>query len=251
MQKAVILITIVALGYFLIPVNKANQYKVEYEANKTMRPPLRLVFFHDISNSTKGKGVQKIEDSTFVQLYQAYDRNIELDFGIIAKTSARQLVPLYLPAWTLAKPIVPELLKFEITQREGISTEYREAINKYKADSQLYCINRRTAITKFTARINKYLALEGNSALRSGTDIETALAIADKTFNYSSADKFNNVCILNSDGRDSEAPSGLHLINKATVILVNANKFEKTSIDSLVTHKFQSIEQAISFILTK
>ncbi len=82
------------------------------------------------------------------------------------------------------------------------------------------------------------------------TDLVTAIEIGDKTFNSSSTDSRRVICI-NGDGKDSYGRSIKRLRNKSEVLVINADGYKATSIDSIVTTTVTTAEQAITFLLIK
>ncbi len=248
-----ILIVLAVSGIFFYAVGEIGERfgrVLIAKATKMPITPLRIVVWKDISPSIKNKGISQIDNNTFQAIYQVTDRDIELNYGVIARTSARPLITLKLPAWKGTMPEKPDFSEFNLEEMKRVNNEYEQAVEKYKKDSIEYVAKRAASISVFEEQRKQLDSLDKIDTMKNGTDLETAMAVTDKAFNYSHVDGYSNYVILSSDGINSRPGTKIRLRNHATVILVNATKFEHTSIDSIITTSFQSIDQAISFILS-
>lgn len=208
---------------------------------------IRLVFFNDITHSVELHGIEIASSATFRPIFECIDRDIELNYGVISRSSARKLISIDLPAFRLVRPEVPDVTSFSITEKARKGKEYECALAKYLDDSTAYFRNRLARIEAFSQKVDSITTALNIPREQRSTDIITAIDIADKAFNVN--DGAENYLILNSDGLDNQSQSIAKLNNKATVLLVNAGRYQKTPVDGIEPIGFQSSEQALQFIL--
>src|SRR6266403_1080081 len=62
------------------------------------QPAINVVYYQDVTLSTKENGVELINASVFSPYYCNIGRNIQLNFGLVSKQSASKLITVELPA---------------------------------------------------------------------------------------------------------------------------------------------------------
>ena len=255
MKKILVIITATVISFFLFrQLNLGRNKKQESihpiieSVTPISKPLINVVFFQDVSLSIKKNGVELISSSVFAPYYNSINRNIKISFGCIADLSARKLISNTLPAITFSKPALPDLNNASITDKMKLKELYVKDLKNYEHDSSQYFSDRHNRFTEFCKRVDSLVGLYKDK-LSTKTDISTAINIADKVFNFSGNDSVRNILILNSDGMDTYKRPIRKMKNKATVILVNADGINHTSVDSIITTTLQDSEQAIQYSL--
>lgn len=209
---------------------------------------LTIVYFQDVSGSIKENGVEIISTSVFKPYFDEVDRDIQLEFGIIDNLSAEKLISVILPKRHFSKPILANLKNLNVVEMRKEKERYIKARKLYIEDSTHYYQVRNQKIKDFCKIVNESLAIYFNN-LSGQTDLVTAIDVADKVFEYPDFQSSIDFLLLNSDGLDSHKRKVIKMKHKAEVILINAGKNQKTSVDAIITKKMQSSEQAIKFTL--
>lgn len=210
------------------------------------KPPVILVFGQDASGSIKKRGVELSSSKVFDQLYLETSRDIDVYFGIISEQSSKKMIHLFLARQYFSRPLLPKQEKGSLWQESQLKKSYRKALQQFLSDSIAYWDARFAAIGTFRQEIDTLIE-KARRQLAETTDLVTIVHIADRIFNQSS--NAEKVLILNSDGIDSGGRTVTTMQNKATVILCGANDLPSTCIDSIVTQKLASPEDAIKYIL--
>jgi hypothetical protein len=211
-------------------------------------PSVSVIFYQDVSGSTKQNGVELISSSIFTPYFNDVNRNIELHFGIIDSLTAEKLVSLALPARKFKIPVLQDLRQLSITEKRQEKERFLNSEKRYESDSIKFYEERNKRISEFCNKVDFELAIYKNN-LSGQTDLVTAIDIADKVFSYSIFGNTKNYLLLNSDGQDSFNRKTTKLDSDTEVLLINAAQKCKTSIDDIVNIRLQSSEQAIHFTL--
>ncbi|MBK6484082.1 MAG: hypothetical protein IPG01_13360 [Chitinophagaceae bacterium] len=231
-----------------LPIDNSTFNSRSTPDDSFLTTPLCLVYFQDVSKSIKLNGVVLIKSNVFTPYYNDFNRDIELNFGIISDLSANKLLSVILPAKKFHKPVLPDLRKVNIVERKDAKQRFLTDLKTYQSDSAAFFYERNKLFTSFCYQIDSSIAVHRNN-LANETDIATTVRIADKVFNHSFFDSAKNFLLLNSDGEDSYGKTTSNIQSHMELILINASGLEHTSLDSLITHTFQSSEQAIHYTL--
>lgn len=253
-MKNVFGIFIIALGICLLGDIFSN---VKWNAQPVTQPvatrkpvtPIRVIVYQDVSGSIKKNGVELISSQTFAPYFSEVTRATELFFGIISGHSAQKLVTVHLPPATFQRPVTPDGNTIEITIKRHAKEQYLNDYKRYEADSIAYFSDRNLRITRFSKQVDSLL-FAYHKKLSSSTDLITAIDIADKVFNNTDTAR-KDFLILNSDGINTDRRTITKIANPVEVILTNAGANRRTSIDAIITKRFESVEEAIALSLKK
>lgn len=248
MKQILITVIMVAFGVGAYTYYGSKPEKsIPLQNIREIQRPIRVVYYQDITRSIERFGIEIASSATFKPFFECTDRDIELHYGVISRSSARKLISLNLPAFRSVRPEVPDVTSFSITEKARKGREYEHAFSKYLDDSTAYYRFRAVRITNFSRKIDSLTTALNIPREQRSTDVITAIDVADKAFNV--RDSAESYLLLNSDGLDNQSNSIAKLNNKATVILINAGRYLKTPVDGIEPIGFQSSEQALQFIL--
>ena len=253
MKNAILILAIVAIGYFAYSylharhVSAAPTTDIEFET-PPIKHPINVVYFQDGSGSISQNGVELINSSVFLPYCNDIHRDIQLSFGVISEQTSKKLIPVELLAERLKKPIMPIWDNVPFIAQNELKKKFTESMQIYQRDSAEYFSDRIKRFSAFCSQVDSVLA-PYKVKLSQSTDLVTVIGIADKAFNYCFAGKSTNYLLINSDGFDSQNRLPEKLTNKSEVILINANGNTTTSLDAVITRSLQSTEQAIEFTL--
>jgi hypothetical protein len=239
--------------YFVNKYQQSNRHiladEIEQSTTLLNEEPICVVFYQDVSGSTTQNGVEIVSSGVFAPYFNDVNRNIELSFGIIDSLTAAKLVSLALPKRTFTAAKLKDLRKLSITEKRREKERFLQAEKQYTLDSLNFFNDRNQRIEEFANNIDSSLAKYQNG-LSGQTDLITAIDIADKVFSFTTFGANKKYLLLNSDGLDSFNRKPVKLHNNAEVILINAGKKGRTSVDDILTNSMQSSEQAIQYTLS-
>jgi hypothetical protein len=253
MKNILLLLLLLCVGeyffhnYIHIKGSKADKY-LPQSATARERSSICVVYGQDVSGTIEKHGVEITSSAAFIPYFNEVNRNIELNFGIIDELSTEKLITLILPAKQFNCPPLKDLTTLSATEKRREKEEYTAAYNQYTEDSIKYFTERTQHIETFSKNIDSLLD-SYRSNLAEQTDLISLVDIADKVFNYSVFKSSENYLLLNTDGMDTYHRRLSKLKNKAEVVLINADRNIETSIDSIVTLRLQSTDQAFKFTL--
>ena len=247
MKQFLLILALAVVAYFAYANygSKSEKPRLSF-SSPAFEKPLRIIYYQDISHSIRIHGVEVVTSVLFKPFFELTERTIELNYGVISSSSARKLLTVNLPAFTAKKPIKPDFNKYTITDKSELAKAYQDALERYQNDSARYFQNRHIVIGEFCKKVDSLTSALNVPSEQGSTDITTAVDIADRQL-----DSSRNYLVLNSDGLDSRSYHKAKLVNKVTVLLVNAGRRQKTSLDSIDHKTLQSSEQAIQFILSQ
>lgn len=250
-MKIIILISIALLLGVFIFYHYTNDTQVPtttVESKNIKKHNINVVDFQDMSSSIKKNGVEIISSETFTPYFLDATRNINIYFGCIAKSSAKKLIHVYLPACTIQAPVTLKYNTSSIFENKKLKDHFLIVQKQYRQDSILYYSERTRRIKQFSFEVDALINTYKNK-LSGQTDLSTAILVAERVFNYPDKDSTRSYLLINSDGKDTYGKCIKKFNATAEVVLINASGLTHTSIDKILTLKLESTEQAVQYTL--
>lgn len=253
-MKTILLLFVICLAagwiYLTQASNKLGSNQEPHNTSIPVKQALNIDVVQDASASIGTNGVELPTSDVFQPYFEATDRDIQLRFNCIGSNSAQQPLSLILPAFASASPIAPNLSNKNVLEKRKLKQQYVAEREQFALDSTAFFLDRRVRCARFCQSVDSVLSLYRTNLARS-SDVATAIRIADDALFYDQFKNARHLILLNSDGEDSQGRTIDHLEHTRELYLINASGKRQSSLEPVVSKRFVSLSDAITYSLTQ